>query len=306
MSVLVLRAINASIRHRPLLWFFALAYGWTWTDWIALGLADQRVNVGPVPSHFPGLFGPMVAAFVITTVVSGRSGTIDLAHRMLRWRVPVRWYVVALSPLVFGAIGLCVMVVRGESPPALSEFGRMGGAPTLHPLLLFLALIVLNGYAEEVGWRGFALPRLQERRGPLVASIILAVPWAIWHVPSFFILESYRDMNALMFVGFFFGIACGSIVLTWIYNATGSSIFMLALYHAGLNIMSGTIAARGTLAATVTTFVMINAVVLVVLELRARHGGRRGPLAPPRERNAGPQSVGSTAAPVLTRRISGV
>ena len=79
----MVRAIVASMRGAPLRWFFALAFAWTWTDWIAMALAGQRVDAGPVPSHFPGLFGPMVAAFIVTAVSS--AAYLSKRTRSLTW-----------------------------------------------------------------------------------------------------------------------------------------------------------------------------------------------------------------------------
>lgn len=262
----------------PLAWFFALAYVLTWSQWIPLALAGRVVDVGPSPSHFPGLWGPCVAAFLVTLVIEGRAGVLDLLRRMLRWRVGARWYAVALSPLVFAALGLSALGALGRALPAVEDFGRMGGMASLHPLALFAALIPLNGFAEDVGWRGFAQPRLQQRRSLLRASLLLAIPWALWHVPSFFVLASYRTMTPLLFPGFFAGLACGSIVLAWLVERSGGSILMVALYHAALNLACGTVAGREVLAPIVSTGVMIHALVLVALELRARRAGRPGPL----------------------------
>lgn len=271
-------ALHRAMSRYPLAWFFALAYLLTWSQWIPLAVAGRVVDVGPSPSHFPGLWGPCLAAFVVTLGTQGRAGALDLLRRMGRWRVALRWYAVALSPLALGALGWLALRVTGRGVPETQDLGRMGGMPNLHPLVLFLALIPLNGFAEDTGWRGFAQPRLQQGGDVLRASLLLSVPWALWHVPSFFVLESYRGMSPLLFPGFFAGLACGSIVLAWLLNRSGGSLLLVALYHAGLNLMSGTLAGRGTLAAIVSTGVMVHALILVGLELRARRSGRAGPL----------------------------
>lgn len=271
-------ALHRAMSRYPLAWFFALACLLTWSQWVPLAVAGRVVDVGPSPSHFPGLWGPCVAAFVVTLGTQGRAGALDLLRRMARWRVALRWYAVALSPLALGALGWLALRVTGRGGPEAQDFGRMGGMATLHPLVLLLALIPLNGFAEDTGWRGFAQPRLQQGGDVLRASLLLSVPWALWHVPSFFVLESYRGMSPLLFPGFFAGLACGSIVLAWLLNRSGGSLLLVAIYHAGLNLVSGTVAGRGTLAAIVSTGVMVHALILVALELRARRAGRAGPL----------------------------
>jgi uncharacterized protein len=104
--------------------------------------------------------------------------------------------------------------------------------------------------------------------------------WFGWHLPQFPLIATYRDFAPVQYVGFFFGLACGAVVLTWLYNRSGGSILLVAVWHGLYNFVSGTQAATGILAAVVTTLIMIQAVVLVVLELRARRRGRPSVLGP--------------------------
>jgi len=275
--------------------FLVLAYALSWAQWLPLAATGRVVDAGPDPTHFPGLFGPCVAAFAVTLATRGTAGARDLVRSLFRWRASPAWYAVALSPLAFGAVAWLFLAAGGRAP-AVADLGRMGGIADLPPPLLFLALIPLNGYAEEVGWRGFVLPRLQARRSALAASLLLALPWALWHVPMFGVLASYRGMSAGTFPGFLLGLAGGSIVLAWLYNRSGGSVWLLALYHAALNLAAGTLAARGTMAAVVSTGVMVNAGVLVALEWRARRQGRPGPMEP-RPRSAPAVTAGPLSSP---------
>ena len=121
---------------------------------------------------------------------------------------------------------------------------------------------------EETGWRGFALPQLQSRYSPLVASLTIVPMWAFWHAPYFAVLSTYRGFGPMQYAGFVFGMGCGSIVLTWLYNRSGASILVVAVWHGTFNMFGGaTTATEGTIAAVVSTAVMIQAFVLVALEL---------------------------------------
>jgi membrane protease YdiL (CAAX protease family) len=106
------------------------------------------------------------------------------------------------------------------------------------------------------------------------------VVWFGWHLPQFFVIASYRDSAPAQYVGMFLGLACGSVVLTWLYNRSGGSILLVALWHGLYNFVSGTQAATGTLAAVVSTLIMIQGLALIGLEVRARRHGRPSVLGP--------------------------
>jgi membrane protease YdiL (CAAX protease family) len=276
------------LKHRPasgslgaLAAFIALAYALSW------GWAFPFVAVGDViergkgwPTHWPALVGPALAAFVVTAWLSGRAGLSDLVARMRRWRMPLRWWVATLSPLGFLGVAL-VAAAAADDLPRWSDFGRYSGLPALGVVAVALLAILVNGFGEETGWRGFALPLLQRRYGPLAAALLVTPIWAAWHLPYFFTIATYRDFAPVGYVGFVFGLACGSIVLTWLYNGTGGSILACAVWHGLFNVTTGTLAASGTIAAVTSTFVIVQAIVLVRLERRARRRGHASILGPP-------------------------
>lgn len=269
----------SSLDVRALLCFFALAYAWSWAWVIPFVVADRTVYQGRGwPTHFPSLIGPLVAAFVVTAWTTRRAGVLDLVRRMGRWRIGWRWWVAALSPVAYFVLALAGMAVAGESLPASGDFARFSGLPSSLGMLGVMALIVvLNGYGEETGWRGYALPQLQLRFTPLASTLILAVAWAAWHLPQFFVLHSYESFTTGQLFGFAFGLMCGAVVATWIYNHTAGSILAVAVWHGVYNALGATKAATagpGTVAAVVSTCIMIQGIVLVVLELRARRHDR--------------------------------
>jgi membrane protease YdiL (CAAX protease family) len=265
------RSVAALIRSKPLVCYFVLAYAWAWACWIPLAITHHTVRVGALPTHFPGLLGPLVASFVVTAVVYGRRGLSDLVARMVRWRVGIGWYLVALSPIAFFAAGACLGRVTGDGWPHLADLSKFNGLPAFGVVGVWLSLVLINGYGEETGWRGFALPQLQRTRREFGASLILALWWALWHLPLFFIVESYRGLGRAAFPGFFFGLCCGSLVLAWLYNRTGGAILMVAIWHGTYNLAAGTAAAQGRTAAIVSVFVMIQALAIVAVDIRNRH-----------------------------------
>lgn len=231
---------------------FALSWAWAWP--LAWSDALVRRGVGS-PTHFPALIGPAAAAFLVTAWAGGRHGVTDLLARMGRWRFPLRWWAVAVSPLAFLAVALVVQAVIGDVPP-FRDFGRYSGLPSMNVWAVVVIAVTLNGFGEETGWRGFAVPALTPRLGPLGAALLIAPVWAVWHLPYFFLLDSYQSLNAFTILGFLIGLAYGSVVLTWLYLGTGGSILAVAIWHGLFNMATATAAATDTIASTVSALVI--------------------------------------------------
>jgi membrane protease YdiL (CAAX protease family) len=262
--------------------FFGLAFGLAWGWSLVLVAGDEIVRRGVGwPTHFPALIAPGLAAVIVTAWVSGSTGVADLAGRVGRWRFPLRWWVVALSPLAFLAIALVISELAGEAPE-LEGFGRYSGVASLG-IGGVVVFALLNGFGEEIGWRGFALPVLQRRHGALRATMIIAAAWALWHLPLFLLLDSYRGFGPFTAIGFTIGIAAGSVVLTWIYNGTGGSVLAAAVWHAAYNLGAATEASEGMIAGVVSALVIGQAFVLLRREEASVRSGAApvlGPRAP--------------------------
>ena len=271
---------------RALFAFFFLAYSLSWAWVIPLAIFGHTVFQGRGwPSHFPGLVAPMAAAFIVTAWTTGRYGVRDLVRRMGRWQIGWVWWIAALSPLAFLGLALVVIAATGGKLPEPGDFAQFSGLPSGLGLVgVALLILAVDGFGEETGWRGYALPELQRRYSPLTATLILAALWAGWHIPQFFALHSYEGFSAGTALGFAFGLTCGAVVATWLYNRTGGSILAVVVWHGFYNVVSGTKAATGgsgTIAAVVSSMIMVQALVLVGLEIRARRHGHRSTLGSP-------------------------
>ena len=266
---------------KALIAFFVLAYALSWSWGIPMAAAHLVVRRGEGwPTHYPMLLGPAIAAVVVTAWTVGRPGVRDLLARIVRWRVPLRWWLAALSPAAFLGIALIAMLVTGQALPRVADFGKFSGLPAIGLAGVLLLITFVGALGEETGWRGYALPQLQRRFSPLASSFILAVAWFLWHLPQFFVIATYRDSSPVQYAGMFLGLLCGAVVLTWLYNRSGGSILLVIVWHGLYNLASGTQAATGMLAAIVSTLVMVQGITLVVLELRARRRGRPSVLGP--------------------------
>ena len=252
---------TASMRRHPLGAYFLLSYLLSWSYWIPVALTGGHV------SHFPGLMGPMLAALAVTAVVTGRAGLRELTGRMVRWRVPVRWYVASIVPLAAALLALVALRLAGRPLPTVDQLSDMPGLPTVGWWGVLALALLINGYGEETGWRGFAWPLLRERHSLAGAALILAVPWAVWHIPTFWLDTGMRGFPPFMIPGFLIGMAAGAVVLGWLYEHARASLLVIALWHATLNMASAT---EGTenVAAVTSTVVIIWAVLLT------RKGGK--------------------------------
>jgi uncharacterized protein len=208
--------IKGLFTRNPLVAFFVLAFAFSW--WAV-----------PAGEFLP--FGPLVAALVVLAIVQGRSGLADLGRRMLRWRVGVRWYVLAIAiPLGATLAALGLNLALGSPVSALD------GLDPWYLLigLFFLRLInPLDGpMGEEPGWRGFALPRLQANRSPLVATLILGLIVAAWHLPLVFLPG--EDLAPI----FLLGTVAITFMYTWIFNHTGGSVLMTIVAHSAQGVIA--------------------------------------------------------------------
>ncbi len=232
-------------RH-PLLFFFIIAYAGSWLLFMPLALSENGVGLLPfshplLPYVIPvGIFlGPFLSGFVMTGVTEGREGIRHLLRRIVLWRVGLRWYLFALIvlPAVF-------VLSASVLPGALASF--QGLAPTIVTSLLVLFVYVFfigGGLNEEVGWRGFALPRLQRLHGPLVGSLILGPLWALWHVPIFWWPGWNTPPTILNIVLYVISVSAFTIVMTWFFNNTKGSVFMAILIHTSHNVFYGIVPA---------------------------------------------------------------
>lgn len=214
--------------------FFLLAYALSWLLWSPLWLPFFGVKVEPfLPyQHGFGGLGPMLAAFLTTAMFNGKSGAQLLWKRLFQGK-PLIWTAIAvLLPFAFALLGGLIARFSDGVFPNFSKMGTSGEFPEMSILSFLLYNIVFFGYGEEVGWRGFALPRLQERYSALTATLILSVGWAAWHLPLFAYRPGYASMDVAGAAGWFFSIVAGAVLFTWLFNSSRGSLSACALFHA--------------------------------------------------------------------------
>ncbi len=254
---------SAGAGRKPgsLLAYFVLAYSLSWIIGIPLALAAQGVIAPILPtwSHYLVAYGPLLAAILVTWNTEGAAGLSELVSRIFKWRLPPIWWIVALSPLIIGLLAMLVLGMAVGIGIRPAELGEVNFLPPLGYGALFLWILTF-GIGEETGWRGYALPRLQQGRSALSATAILAPLWAGWHLPQFF-----YALDPGIVVGWAIGLFAGAIVFTWLFNSTGGSVLMVAIWHGAFNFFSASPAGEGVLAAVVSTIVMVWAVLVVLI-----------------------------------------
>jgi uncharacterized protein len=186
----------------------------------------------PTPT---GLYGPLenilgmaVPAFLVTAVVAGRAGVRDLARRCLRWRVPLRWYALALV-VPPTALLLAVTAIDGLDPLRALAANWPLLFTSFLPTLAFMA--VLNNVAEEAGWTGFLFARLQDRHGPMRAALLVTVAFWLWHLPGF-VHDAGWALGAALAGFLLLPHLASRLIVGWLYNATGASVLIAGLFHA--------------------------------------------------------------------------
>jgi uncharacterized protein len=259
------RGLVATVRRHPLGAFFLLAFAVTWGYWIPVALTGGSL------SHFPGLLGPLAAAFLVAAIHQGGAGTKDLLARMVRWRVAPRWYAAALVPGAVGLLAVLGTALAGGGWPSASDWGSMAGLPAVGWLGVLVLVFLVNGYGEEVGWRGFAWPRLRERHTIAGAALVLTAFWFGWHLPAFWIDTGMREFERWLIPGWIVGLAAGAVVLGWLYERSGSSLLIVAVFHTMLNMASATPAGEGVPRVAVSMVVIAWAVLILRNEYASTH-----------------------------------
>jgi membrane protease YdiL (CAAX protease family) len=222
------------LRRFPLISYFVTAVAFSWAVVIVVLLTQAPQNFVVVVAI---TFGPTFSAFLMTGVLEGRAGVRRLLERLVLWRVNWVWY-------AFSLVGIPLIFIAGTVflPGAAASFDGLTLATWLAYPKWFLLIIFVGGpLLEEPGWRGFALPRLQARFGPLAGTLILAFFWAAWHYPQYMMPDWAAQNGGFNLTGvtvFTLGVFPLTIILTWVFNNTRGSLLIAVLAHASIDAFS--------------------------------------------------------------------
>jgi membrane protease YdiL (CAAX protease family) len=245
-------SLRRLVARHPATAFLVMAFGFGWTSLIPILLSENGFGVLPlelpltVVQTLATVLGLALPAFLVTAATGGKDGVRDLLRRLLRWRVGIHWYLIALFGL-FVAVLLAAIPFLGLAPlQALAQ--KWGLLFTVFLPGVILPFLHTNLW-EELGWAGFLQSALQDRRGPLLASVMVAPVFTLFHLPAYFvagwIVDEHTPLSQLpnvlldyvvvvsVFAIFF------RVLVIWLYNVTGRSVLMAGLFHAAFNMVSG-------------------------------------------------------------------
>lgn len=170
-----------------------------------------------------GGFVPSVVGVFLTLSQDGRAGLGQLLRRVIQIRIGWRWYLATILAVILPTIGqLLIIRLLGQRFAYLSFLTQLGSA---------VPLIVLGPLSEELGWRGYALDRLQTKWNGVVSGSLVGIGWALWHLPLFFMIGTSQHESHIPFIGFLCGVTATSILITWLYNNTHNSLWTAILFH---------------------------------------------------------------------------
>jgi membrane protease YdiL (CAAX protease family) len=236
------------LASHPLVAYFMLAFVGSWIVELPLAFAKNGLGLLPIAapvlpspwSYLPGALasvtGPALAGIVMTTVMSGKAGVQRLLRRCVLWRVGLQWYFIVLVGMPLSVLVCASVLLQGA--PLIALVHRWPLIFTAYlPFVLIISVVSIAW--EEIGWSGFALPRLQQRYHAVWGSVLLGALWGLWHLPLLFIpgqgtgpqvglvtllVASVLELGLLT--------ALFRIIMTWVFNNTRGSVLIAVLVHA--------------------------------------------------------------------------
>jgi membrane protease YdiL (CAAX protease family) len=286
--------IKAFIKRHPLLSYFALAFTLSWGAVLIVVGPSGFLGTKEIPEVLdPFLYvamvvGPSVAGILFTGLLYGRAGLREFGSRLLRWRVSARWYAVALltAPLLMMAVLFALSLTSPVYLPGIFITHNKASV-----LLIGVAGGLTAGIFEELGWTGFAIPRMRLRHGVLATGLAVGVLWGAWHFPLFSGSASSSGTVPPAFyllVLLFSVLPAFRVLMVWVYDRTGESMLLAILMHVSLTASTLIFMPLATSGVTAVTYDLVLAAVLwvVVGAVALANGGHLSRQPPLRRRVA--------------------
>lgn len=254
--------MSAFTKKYQLTLFFVLTLLLTWALWIpALIVKRNGGDSILAPDSGVGSLGrwmPGVAALLLVGLSDGRSAAGQLFHSLRTWRLGYFWYAFALLlPAGLFYLGRGIDALLGNSYQVTAPVTELPAA-----MIPFVIIFALPGVlAEELGWRGFAQPRLQQKQSALLASLLIGFFWGIWHLPSLIYFDVLRDSPALSGAIAVLDTMMTAVLYGWLYNNTRGSLLLVCLFHLSQQMTNNFL---GVLPTHTDTFLTLAAALLII------------------------------------------
>ena len=267
-----MKTIKAFIKSHPVLSFYALAFAISWGGVFVVAGGPGAISASSEPSQtqltllYPALIvGPSVAGILLTALLYGRAGLRELRSRLFKWRAGARWYAVAFltAPLSVTAALLALSLISSEFVPSILTTSDKASF-----LLIGIFAGLMVGIFEELGWTGFAIPRMRLRYGVLGTGLIVGLLWGAWHFLPFFwgsgTTSGVVPVALFLPVLLFTWLPAFRVLMVWVYDRTGS-LLVAILMHASLVASNAILAPLATGVSQVTYNLMWAAVLWAIV-----------------------------------------
>lgn len=271
--------IKDIIKRHAVLTYFVLTFIFTW-GCMALAIypggfpiTEEQFETAGALVYVAMLVGPSGAAILLIGFLDGRAGFHELLSRLIRWRVGVRWYAVALlaAPLMITSILFVLSFISSEFRPAIFT-----ADDKLAVLLSSAAAGLAVGLFEELGWTGFAVPRMKRRYGVLTTGIIVGIVWGAWHFLPFWKSDTFSAaLPLILLLGQLFSwLPPYRMLMVWVYGRT-ESLLLSILMHASLMASLSALVPTELTGTTLLTWILTWAAALWVIVAVVAMSNRR-------------------------------
>lgn len=283
-----------TIKKYPVLTYFALTFALSWGSILLVVGPGFSLDSTAIPKdllpfvYLAMLIGPSAAGLLATSLVAGGAGLRQLLSRLVRWRVGGRWYAVALltTPILLMAVLLALTVFSREFLPAIFTADNRAAL-----LLTALPVGLMVGFCEELGWTGFAIPRLRQHFSVLTTGLIVGFVWGAWHFLVFWESNTFSTAFglALLLARLFSWLPPYRVLMVWVYDQTGS-LLLAMLMHATLVASLQILVPPALTGVALLTYILVWAGALWVIVVAVGMANRRQIAMPPLYKEMGAAS----------------
>ena len=210
--------------------FVLLTYILTWSVEIPMALTKHGYATIHISKGLQTIctLSPGIVAIILTAMYFGKNSLKSLFKSIVKWRVKFKWYIIIII-LGIALCGLSLLIFNWISGQSIKP------DQPYNFIFYFILILPLSAFWEEIGWRGFLLPDLQEKYTAIKSSLIIGFVWGLWHLPIYFAINPYGDKTIIFFIIMFIGCFALSIIATYIYNSTKGSLLACILFHNAIN-----------------------------------------------------------------------